>query len=64
MYNSGISLNNMKETDFDIFAIQLGTGAIAIATNYMPVISAAFMIVSTCSGLIGIYRTFKKQNDK
>jgi hypothetical protein len=54
----------MKETDFDIFAIQLGTGAIAIATNYMPVISAAFMIVSTCSGLIGIYRTFKKQNDK
>jgi|DEB19_MinimDraft_3_1074340.scaffolds.fasta_scaffold07042_4 hypothetical protein len=54
----------MKDTDIDIFAIQVGTGAVAIATTYMPVISAAFMIVSTCSGIIGIYRTFFKKNDK
>jgi len=53
----------MKDTN-DIYAVQIGTGAVAMATSYMPVISAAFMIVSTLSGCIAIYRTFFPKNDK
>jgi hypothetical protein len=47
----------MKDTS-DIFAVQLGTGAFAMVTSYTPLISSAFMIVSTITGCIAIYRTF------
>jgi len=54
----------MKNTN-DIYAVQVGTGAVAMATSYMPIISASFMIVSTISGCIAIYRTFyPSKNDK
>ena len=52
----------MKDTN-DIFAVQLGTGAFAMVTSYTPIISAIFMIVSTISGCIGIYRTFFSDKD-
>jgi hypothetical protein len=45
----------------DILTLQVTTGIAAVVTMVMPVISAAFMIVSVATGCITIYKFFKKK---
>ena len=50
----------MKE-QHDLLAIQIGTGIAAIATAVVPLISAAFMLVSIATGCVTLYEYFKKK---